>query len=193
MLSLKYLFFRLTTGHYRGFGIHSPFLYSFCQHVLWPKRSSPSLPQQVKGRERKYGKVWLSLLQEYSPAIFHNFSTSASHALFIQLAEDHGFSVKGIPSDDTPSHKFFPGPANLLLLTSAQELNIPAINLLEIKKNSTSTGIMFVTDIRASHKAKAQWDLLMKNNEIDICLDLFFYGICFCRRGLQQERFRMNF
>jgi hypothetical protein len=53
--------------------------------------------------------------------------------------------------------------------------------------------LLIITHIHTSRQATANWQHLIQNPKLTVTIDLFYFGLAFCKPGQQKEHFRLRF
>ncbi len=189
---IEYIWHRLSSHPSSGYGIHSPFVYEFATRVLNKinKHKFTFFPS-FKHIEKKNIKLLHSIITYYkSDAYFFNEYQILYKSYIISECESNLNFLKSTTLENINSVNFefmktqsylYLWPADVALENSFSNLNINNICIL------------FVTGIRNNKHCRNNWKTISKLHFFQVSIDLFSCGICFSRKGLQKEFFRISF
>ena len=188
LLSISYRKFRRWCkglGHSRGFGVQSPFAYSFVTGVVgerWPYYAYGDLQNaypQVKGRELKFCRLLLRL-SNYAQAesIFLDDCLDEVYAAYLSAGCRQSDLVKGTMP---------PTGCGLYVLRCEE---VSAAHLLEVVKGEA---LVLMTDIYASGHPTATWQRLLADERVSVAFDLARFGIFFLHANYHKRSYYLNF
>ncbi len=161
----------------RGFGIQSPWAYSFNRYVINERypyyfyKELDAMHPRLSHIDRKLCLLYFRIANYLQPAnVFDTFHTrSAFEESFIAgCAKTHY-----IHTLDNSQLTFGDGPN--IYICDINNVDLTS-RLLE---ESPQKSLLIVTDIHASHVQRGRWEVLAADTRTGVCFDLYHCGLVF--------------
>lgn len=185
--------------HCRGFGVQSPFAYSFIRYVInehYPYYSYKKLRKKHKAKgitTVKCGELYLRVANYLQPQ-------------YVCVTD----------SDDTWRRDYIKAGCRKTIISSDYDLGTAKLIITETDKIShfivqkerfyaendkgQGTGnkdkdrrVMIVEDIHKDKRSRHQWAALVEDSRVDVTFDLYHVGVAFINTGLHKAHYIVNF
>jgi len=169
----------------------------------------------------KYGRVLYRLSREFKPNTILELGTGTGISTAYLSSASPEIRVKTVDADKEKA-KFAESALKLLLisqpeitvgsfegflLSNLKSISHPILVFVDGDHNYESTlgyfnkileykeadTIIVFDDIRWSDEMRKAWDEIRNHSETVLCIDLFFMGIVFFRKGMIKQNFKINF
>lgn len=162
-------------------GVHSPFVYRFIEEGLRPgvpgKQRKAFGYVSKSGHEYAQAKTLYCCLRFLKPNLLHCIWTPDGLPLMEAIATDAGVKL---------SKANGPELADCILLGGDAEI---IEHVFSANAGRMKDGLVFiVADIHASPHNALQWLRLRGNSRVNLSIDLWHFGLLFCRTGFKERQ-----
>lgn len=192
-------------GYSRGFGIHSPTVYSFVRYVVnehWPYYAYDDLKDRLVGANRTIRSLCRLLfrisnylqpkrsfiIDPLHPAMKDYILAGCQHTDILEWSEPMLREVLKEGPDGKPMYDY--GPFDLAVYPArlCDDRSIEALF-----SHARSHSILVVTGIHANRNNKAAWRSLVDDPRSAVTLDLYSCGILFFDQTKSKRNYVINF
>lgn len=189
-------------GHRRGYGVHSPFAFSFITDVIYGKgnyyayealkRRYPLTWRATCHQRMKHRKLAFRLANYVHPQAIHIYGYVGADVMdYMQMACEH--ATMRVATDQREVLSLNRTHEDETILTIAG-WGIPPEHWEEIVKlASHDTSACLITGIHTNKKACTYWTHIKNMKEVVVTFDLYSYGIIFFDKEKQKQHYIVNF
>jgi hypothetical protein len=186
-VATRYLLHRLRAKNRHG--LHSPYIYKLLDEIVYDYTNRPQYaeaeslcrvlpPDHNRANTQKLNRLLYRLLQYFAPqtlAIADNVNTTTT--LYLQQA--------------APQATQIPWPQ--LARQAAEVMVCDAATAISLPKTFKPGTILMVTNIYADAGARAFWQRVKQQRELNVTVDFFWLGLAFNRPEQAVEDFKLRF
>jgi hypothetical protein len=186
-VAIDYLLHRLSAKNRHG--LHSPYIYKLLDEIVYDFADRPQYaeaesltrilpPDHNRANSQKLNRLLYRLLQYFKPqtlAIADNLNTITT--LYLQQAAPNALQI---PWDKLPQQ-----PADVMVCDATK---------LKLAPDTFKPGaILIVTNIYADAAARAFWQRVKQQPNLNVTVDFFWLGLAFNRPEQAGEDFKLRF
>lgn len=193
MFTIKYCLVWLTRLHLcRGFGIQSPWAYSFVRYVVnehYPYYAYADMRAKhtiMNKKIEKMGKLLFRLANFVQPTTSYLDREILTNQPLLSeyiLRGCNNTTILPLPSNTQTLHTKEP-----LLFVIGND-NTPLHTLTTCKKQSVAV----ILDIYSNKKQAQMWHTLKNNHNASVSFDLYYCGIVFLNKDIYKQHYKINF
>lgn len=191
--------------HRRGYGVHSPFAFSFIKEVIFertPYYKYAGLRAQEKQLARREGwqvlyetlrvrRLLFRLVNYARPATVVDVGTLAASALYLKAARE-GADYVGA-SDLSELFLEADVPVDFLYLHDYHHPDLVEEVFRVCAPRATSRSVFVIEGIRYTHAMADLWRRLRQDERVGVTFDLYDLGILFFDHSRPKQHYIVNF